>query len=589
MIDHPVPAPPFLVFPDQEGGFFVFQDPLGVWAGGELADAEAQARSVGGYLAGGLQYGPFGPGSPGWWGVFSRPAAVTRAVLESWADPCAVVVGALSSSLSEDEYGHRFAAVRTALAAGESYQANLTFPIRGKAVSGPPFAWPSALRLWLDLIAGQGREASFAVLGTKGRPGTILVSASPELFFRGEGASVETRPMKGTALRHADPVADAASRQELEVSLKNRAENLMVTDMLRNDLGRLAVPGSVTVPRLFEIEGYPTVWQMTSTVRAELAAGTTLSALMAALFPCASITGAPKVRTQQILEAVETSPRGWYTGTLGWYRPGSAIDGPGRSRFSVLIRTLVFEGTSGDFTLGVGGGIVWDSTPGDEWAEAWAKTRFLDPVLRRFSLTEAVLWDPDTGFFLLEDHEARLTSACRAFGGSLVEGQFTQALDREVRRLVASGTEGPLKLRASVDPGFNLQVEGESLSAMPEVLSVSLAARPFGPETLLVRRFKTTARRVYEEAKVPGADQTLHYNERGELTESTSMTLVVEKDGQMFTPALAAGLLDGTFRSHLVRLGDLIETTLWVEDLADADRIWLINSVRRWKPVRINR
>ena len=402
-----------MIVPDREGGFLVFSRPLSTWKGPDLAQAEASAREHGAWLAGGLQYAEAETDAPGWWGVFEQPAMMTGEDLAAEADASPVVIGPLCTKTDADSYGRAFSAVRDALTRGVTYQTNLTFAVTGRAVSAPPWSWRSALRLWLELTAAQGREAVFAVLGDESD--AVLASASPELFFSRQGDDVETRPMKGTAPRDADAARDAALRHELSNSVKNRAENLMVTDMLRNDLGRLAVPGGVSVPRLFEIEEYPTVWQMTSTVRARLKPGVTLAALMTALFPCASITGAPKLSTQQIIASTETSPRGWYTGTFGWYKPSSAVGGPDRGRFSVLIRTL--ELTGPEFRLGVGGGVVWDSTAEGEYSEAWAKTRFLDTTRRAFSLTEAVLWEPETGFFLLEEHERRLAAACRHFGG----------------------------------------------------------------------------------------------------------------------------------------------------------------------------
>lgn len=577
-----------MVFPDREGGFFVFQNPWDVLGGPDLAQAEALARSRHGWVAGGLEYGPAESLGAGWWGVFPDPLDVAREDLETWAEPGPVVTGPLSSAVTKDEYARSFEVVRQALSAGITYQVNLTFPLTGRAVGGEPWSWRSALRLWLDLAAAQGREASFAVLGTEESPGPLLVSASPELFFRQEGALVEARPMKGTGARHADPAQDAASRHELASSPKTRAENLMVTDMLRNDLGRLALPGGVSVPRLFEIEEYPTVWQMTSTVQARLAKSPALTSLMAALFPCASITGAPKLSTQAVIGRSEPHPRGWYTGTLGWHRPATPVGGPSRSRFSVLIRTLVFsDGAPGAFQLGVGGGVVWDSTAEGEWEEAWAKARFLQPTRRSFSLTEAVLWTPEEGLTLIAEHEARLSAACRAFGGELAPGTLLPALEAEVARLRAGGANGPFKLRALVDPNFVLRVEGEPLVPLPGILTAALAPGPLGPETLLWRRFKTTERAVYEKNKAPGADQTIYYNDRGELTESTSMNLVLEISGRFLTPAASSGLLEGTLRARLLAEGRIEEAVLPVAALAEANQLWLINSVRGWKKARL--
>jgi para-aminobenzoate synthetase/4-amino-4-deoxychorismate lyase len=573
-----------LVFPDRAGGFFVFSSPRAVYPGPEVARAEEDALEGGGWVAGGLEYAPAGTLGPGWWGVFDPPRPVSRADLESWADPSAVRTGPLTGPWSFADYEKAFAEVKRALADGITYQVNLTFPLHGRAASGSPWDWTSALRLWLDLVSGQGREGCFAVLGTSENPGPVIVSASPELFFEREGATVTARPMKGTAPRHPDPTRDATLGNGLAADPKCRAENLMVTDMLRNDLGRLAVPGGVSVPKLFELEAYPTVWQMTSTVKATLAGEPRLTELMKALFPCASITGAPKISTQHVIDRVEAGPRGWYTGTLGWHRPGSPVDGPPRSRFSVLIRTLVFDDPCRpDFHLAVGGGVVWDSTAEGEWDEAWAKTKFLAATQREFSLTEAILWEPETGYFLLPEHTARLSAACHDFGGSLAPGALVAALDAEVSRSTAEVGAQALKLRVLVDPGFRVTVEGVPVPPMAETLSVALAPRPFGPESLLWRRYKTSDRRVYEETRVPGADQTLHFNEEGLVTESTSMNLVVEVGGRLYTPALGAGLLDGTFRKHLIAEGRVEEIDLPVDMLRKVGRLWLVNSVRRWK------
>lgn len=577
--------PPFLVFPDQQGGFLLFHRPLAVFPGPQLQQAEGLASERQGWLAGGLEYGAAERAGPGWWGVFEVPLSVGRADLALLAETSPVFTGPLKPEIPFDDYRKSFDLVREALAAGTSYQVNLTFFLEGRVTSGSPWSWRSALRLWLDLIDKQGKEASFAVLGEGEHPGLILVSASPELFFSRQGNLLEARPMKGTLPRHADPQRDAALRHELETSTKNRAENLMVTDMLRNDLGRVAVRGGVSVPRLFEVEAFPTVWQMTSTVRAEVSPDLALTEVMSALFPCASITGAPKASTQAVIEKTEGRPRGWYTGTLGWHKPGSPLSGPVQSRFAVLIRTLVFEGGSSAFRLGVGGGVVWDSSAAEEWSEAWLKSRFLDTTRREFALTEAVLWEPETGFFLLREHEARLSAACRDFGGRLEARAFQKAVEDSVAGWPPQ--YGPAKLRVLADADFTLRVEVEPLAPLPEVLTAALSPRPLTPDTLLWRRYKTTDRRVYEENRAAGVDQTLFYNEKGELTESTSMTLVLERDGHFLTPALACGLLDGTFRAHLIAEGKLEEAVLPVEALATADKIWLINSVRRWKAVRL--
>jgi len=561
------PCPPFLLFPDQGGNFLLFAEPWAVFESVHQAERAAQEKD--GWLAGGLPYPDraAAPESAGWWGVFPRPQTQTLAQVKIWADQGPVFAGPLVPEVSPVEYQHAFEQVHAALKRGDSYQVNLTFRLRGRAASGQAWGWPSALRLWLDAIPGQTNAACFAVLGTKEQPFPVVVSASPELFFRQEGSTVWSKPMKGTAPASSSP----------DLTAKLKAENLMITDMVRNDLGQVAVPGSVAVPQLFEWERYPTVWQLTSTVRAGLPPSLTFARLAEALFPAASITGAPKHRTREIIAQVEASPRGWYTGTLGWHRPASAIDGPALSRFSVLIRTLVFEDDEPRFVLGVGGGIVWDSQVNDEWDEALTKARFLKPVQRDFDLVEALLWQPETGYSLLKEHTARLSAACRDFGGTWNQTEWDELLAN-----ASAGLTEPSKVRVLLSPDFRLAAEAETIKISPGSLSYALAAEPCGPETLLWRRYKTTRRGIYNASRVPGADQTLHFNQRGELTESTTMNVVLEIGGKKLTPALSSGLLDGTLRRHLVDKGELKEQVLLVDDLKKADRVWLINSVRGW-------
>ena len=234
----------------------------------------------------------------------------------------------------------------------------------------------------------------------------------------------------------------------------------------------------------------------------------------------------------------------------------------------------------------VWGGVVWDSTAEGEYEEAWAKARFLDASHRLFSLTEAVLWEPETGYFLLAEHKDRLGAACTDFGGVLERRHLDDSLQAEVNRLLGTGQRGPFKLRVLVDPQFVLTVEGEPLSALPDVLTMAFAPQPFGPESLVWRRYKTTDRRVYTQNRAD-ADQTLHYNERGELTETTSMNLVLETNGEFLTPPLSSGLLGGTYRASLLAQGRVREALLTAADLETADQIWLVNSVRRWKKARL--
>ncbi len=263
--------------------------------------------------------------------------------------------------ISRAAYLRAIARVKAYIAAGDCYQVNLTFPLRAHLLSGTPFGLYGALRR-----SGPVGHGAYVDLGQ----GPVIVSRSPELFFRLDAAGrIETRPMKGTRPRDPDPARDAALSAALAADPKDRAENLMIVDLLRNDIGRIARLGSVKVPRLYAIEHYATVHQMTSTVTGDLAAPATLPALLQALFPCGSVTGAPKIRAMEIIREVETTARGAYCGAIGWMAPDGSAD------FSVAIRTLALAGRR--ITLNVGGGVVQDSTPSGEWEEALWKTRFV--------------------------------------------------------------------------------------------------------------------------------------------------------------------------------------------------------------------
>jgi para-aminobenzoate synthetase/4-amino-4-deoxychorismate lyase len=524
--------------------------------------------------------------------VFERPEFWSFEQVAAFASLAKVWVSPLQPEWDDAAHEQAVSGVKAALRAGESYQVNLTFCLNGRAFAGSsdsaPWGWATALRLWLDLLApggdlskGQGQNGAFAWFGP-GNP--LIVSLSPELFFERSAETVFAKPMKGTATRHAEANLDAQARDQLFQSPKERAENLMITDMIRNDLGRLAVAGSVQVPQLFSVEAYPTVWQLTSTVTARVPPTTSLADLFAALAPCASITGAPKLSTQRLIAELETQPRGWYTGTLGW-------SGPSNSHFNVLIRTLVFSDQGKpDFRLGVGGGIVWDSDAAREYAEALAKSRFLHSRQRDFDWLESVLWEPQTGFFLADLHRQRLLLSCRSWGEpdrpELASGAVWQRLlDEAVESVVASDpAQGhPLKVRVLLGLGGRFFTEAAPLDPQPDELTWVLAEEPLTDAELLFRQHKTTRRDVYTQAKLADADQTVFFNQRGELTESSSFNLVLDIGGELVTPALSSGLLAGTFRQHLLDRGMVHEAAIPVSALAKAEAVWFINSVRRWK------
>ncbi|WP_254602756.1 aminodeoxychorismate synthase component I, partial [Sphingomonas bacterium] len=390
-------SPPYVLLDDaRDGGRArLYRDPARVlvaWTPGEVRDVLAAIRVDGRHAAGFLAYEaaaafepalPPGPvdGPLAWFGLFDGYEEPDLAALP---DPAGAYVGALRPLIDRAVYARRFAAVQELIVAGDLYQANLTFPA-AVPVAGDPLAIHAAVR-------GRARAGWSAVVATGPEcDGSTILSFSPELFVALDGRTVTARPMKGTARRLADPRADAAAAAALAADAKNRAENLMIVDLIRNDLSRIAAPGSVAVPELFAVERYPTVHQMVSAVTATLADGRDAIDLLAAAFPCGSITGAPKLRAIEALAGIEGAPRGVYTGAIG--RLDAAREqGVGDAQFSVAIRTLTLR--DGAARMGLGGGIVADSRAEAEWDEALAKGAFLTAGARAVDLLETMRFDP---------------------------------------------------------------------------------------------------------------------------------------------------------------------------------------------------
>lgn len=466
-----------------------------------------------------------------------------------------------TASMPEGDYYQAVEAIKQAIAGGYTYQANLTFNLRA-TFAGDPWALYGALC--------RAQRAAYTAYLDLGRH--VICSASPELFLRRQGNVVVSRPMKGTAGRGLTTAEDRAQAAWLQQSEKNRAENVMIVDMIRNDLGRVARVGSVAVPELFAVERYPTLWQMTSTVTAETE--TNLSDLMRAAFPCASITGAPKVRTMQLLRQLEREPRGVYTGAIGFLTPD------GRSQFNVAIRTVVIDREQRLATYGVGSGIVWDSEPSLEYAESLLKARVLNvssDIPPTLALIESLRWTPEDGYWLLARHMARIADSAEYFGIPLDAGEVARQLQQ-----YAASLAGPAKVRLLVDLSGAVAIEsiplGERTSAGPLRLGLAYGVSSRNPWLY----HKTTERAVYEQARAscPDCDDVVLVNERGEVTETCTANLVVELDGERWTPPITSGLLAGTARQELLERGELRERPILVEDLPRAARIWTLNSVR---------
>jgi para-aminobenzoate synthetase/4-amino-4-deoxychorismate lyase len=545
----------------------------GLWAAGMSAYEAASGFDPA------LVTAPAGTLPLAWFGIFAAPRLVTSGVasgpagFEQAGEPLQLSALDWRPSLTGAAHAEAVAAVHAAIARGDTYQVNLTWRLRAP-FTGSPAA------LFAGLLAAQPvRYAAYLDIGSH-----VLCSASPELFFRRSGSRLESRPMKGTARRGRHPAEDAALAKELEASAKERAENLMIVDMVRNDLARVARPGSVETPRLWQLERYSTVWQLTSTVRAESTAS--LPELMRAMFPAASITGAPKAAAMRQIAKLERDPRGIYTGAIGWVGPG------GRARFGVAIRTACVDRGRGEVEYGTGGGITWDSTPAAELAESRLKATILLAPRRDFDLLETLLWWPGRGYWLLGEHLARLRASARHFGyrcPPTVERElaaFAAGLPPTAQRVrLRLGQHGTVALDAAPMPA------GESVGARRggrRSWRVALAPAPIDPSDALLFH-KTTRREVYDLARaaVPGCDDALLWNPAGEITESTVANLVVRLGGRLVTPPVSCGLLAGTLRARLLARETLVEQVVRIEDLARAEGSWLVNGLRGWVPMTV--
>jgi para-aminobenzoate synthetase/4-amino-4-deoxychorismate lyase len=464
------------------------------------------------------------------------------------------------------------AEILCAIADGEVYQVNATAPITG-TLQGDALALFAALRR-----AQPDAYAAYLDFGTDAQPDDRILSVSPELFFDWRAGRLLARPMKGTAARGATPQEDAAQAAFLRTAAKERAENLMIVDLLRNDLSRLAEPHSVRVPRLFHTEAWPTVWQMSSDVVARTRADTTLADVFAALFPCGSITGAPKVQAMRLIHALEPEPRGIYCGAIGVVQPGGA------ATFNVPIRTLALrgQGDAAQVRCGIGSGITADATAAGEWDEWRHKRAFVDRASQAFELLETLRLE-DGAFIDVEAHLARMEGAARHFAFASPLASARTAFDG----LRAAHAHGRWRVRLLADRAGVARAQAFALAATHEPVRVRLADRPLVGSDGEFVRFKTTHRAHYD-AFAPADDaqfDTLLWNERGELTEFTRGNVALRIDGRWLTPALRSGLLPGIARARLLHEGVIAEATLMRGDLGRADGIAFFNSLRGWLSV----
>lgn len=543
----------------------LYRDPVAIIEAASLAGIQpALARiragiAAGRHAAGFLAYeagAAFEPqaGAPAacptpllWFGLFDRFQPVPS-VADMLPPAAGAWIGEPEPQLSRDDYDTVLHRVLDLIAAGDIYQANLTFRATARFV-GDPLALYAAIR-------ARARAGWGAIVATGA---DTLLSFSPELFFALAGRELRCRPMKGTARRDPDPRRDAECARALAADDKQRAENLMIVDLMRNDLSRVALPGSVKVPELFAVEPYPTVHQMTSTVTATLLPDADAIDVLAALFPCGSITGAPKIRAMQVIGKIEQAPRGPYTGAIGHIAPDSG------AQFNVAIRTLHIPAGSDTATLGLGGGIVADSRADSEWDEALAKGAFLTHEQRDPDLIETMRFDPEAGILRVERHLARMKASAAAFGFAFDRHEARNELQAATFRL-----RKPARIRLLASRRGRIAIEIAPLpAAFDRPLRVALAPLPVAPGDYRLRH-KTSNRAFYDEARrASGADEVVFVGADGTITEGSFTNVFVEKDGRLLTPPLARGLLPGVLRGELIDSGRAIEQDLRTDDLAD--------------------
>jgi len=511
--------------------------------------------------------------------LFERCERMTAPQAASWiatraVDTAPAGIGAIEANVDEAQFVDAINRIRAYIAAGDTYQVNYTYRLRFDAF-GSVFALYQRLRARQPVPYG-------ALIGLP--DGGALLSFSPELFVRHTGGTLLARPMKGTAPASGDLDTDAQRAADLALDTKNRAENLMIVDLLRNDLGRVAQTGTVAVPKLFEVTRFGAVLQMTSTVQAQLRPDATLAEVFAALYPCGSITGAPKRRTMEIIDELEPDPRGVYTGAIGWFDPSSEDRAFGDFCLSVPIRTLALGPGNGlrRGELGVGAGIVHDSDPQGEFAECRLKARFLTGLTNDVEIFETIKASWTDGPRHLDEHLVRIAGSCAYFG---------RAFDRDAARAqvldacLALPHEGVFRLRLASGADGKLTVTSAPLAPLHEPVRVILADTAVDSGDVFLRH-KTSVRARYDAAwraaEAAGAFDALFFNERGELTEGGRSNVFVRIGGQWITPPLSCGLLPGVTRAVILQAPawQAVEGIVTRAMLEEAEGIMVCNALR---------
>lgn len=492
-----------------------------------------------------------------WFGIYEQP--VVEPIPTHDGD---FTVSDWKPSTDPATYNQAILQVRDAIVRGDTYQTNYTIRLHADFV-GDDFAYYQRL--------SDRQQAGYAAYLNIGR--YRVLSASPELFFNKVDDTITTKPMKGTAKRGRTVQEDQKHIQFLVDSEKERAENVMIVDLLRNDLSRIAKRGTVQVPLLFSVETYPTVHQMTSTVTAEVETDISICDIFRALFPCGSITGAPKISTMHLIEQLEPEPREVYCGAIGFIEPnGDAI-------FNVAIRTVIIDTQTNTAQYGVGGAITWDSTASGEYDEVLTKAKVLTAEMTSFDLLESMKME-NGDYYLLDRHLERMRLSAQYFGFPFPIEQIHQTLQSHALKY----PKEVQKVRLLISKYGRVQLNYEKIEfANDEPKIITLAKLPVSRNNPFLYH-KTTNRMVYEEHRMAAEPvfDVLLWNEEGELTEFTNGNLVMEIEGKYYTPPMESGLLAGTFRAQLIDDGVITERLLTLSDYETCQSIWLINSVRGW-------
>jgi len=503
-----------------------------------------------------------------WFGLFAQPRLIAAEALDAALAELGPPPPIADLAAGHDRARHidKVRRVLALIRAGDLYQANLTFGVRFR-YDGDPLALYAALRARQPVAHG----------GVVATGEMRVLSVSPELFIEVADDQATTRPMKGTAARSPDPHTDAAARAALIADPKQRAENLMIVDLLRNDLARIAIPGSVATPALFTAETYPTFHALTSTVTARLRPSIGLRETIAALFPCGSIVGAPKIRAMEALAELEAEPRGVYTGAIGAIAPG------GDMAFNVAIRTAII-GTGGEGRYGVGGGVVADSDPAAEYDEALLKARVLSDLAADYGLIETFRWSADQGFVRLAAHLDRLSRSASQLGFAFDRGEAEAELAR-----LAGTWRGHRRVRLLLSRTGSLTVSHEAAAASGPVTVAVADVRLDAGDPFL--RHKTTRREVFDaasaEATARGADEALLLNRRGAVADAARHSVFVEMGGRLVTPPLTAGALPGVLRATLLAEGAAVEGEVTPADVREAPAWFVGNSLHGLRPARL--